>query len=220
MNDDSSEINSAMPIELRQVYEQLWQEVAGLHSRWALYCQLFAVSESQVDFLREMAPSFFGVLQNTFRDDILMALSRITDPSRTGKKENLSFLLLAERIDSSAYPMLRQRVDELLEKIVTDCTPFRDLRNRSLAHRDLPTALAYHPNPLPGISRGMIDDALRMTRVLMNAIQVEFDRSETAFEHIIQRGHGKDIIFYLEQAKEYQTYKYEIAMRKYKPKPD
>jgi hypothetical protein len=66
----------------------------------------------------------------------------------------------------------------------------------------------------------MIDDALRMIQILMNSIQGEFDHSETAYEHIIQKGDGKDIIFYLEQAKEYQTYKYEIATGKYKAKPD
>jgi hypothetical protein len=184
---------STMPSDLLQVYESLWQDVAGLHSRWKLYSQLFRVSESQVEFLREMAPSFFGVLQNTFLDDILMAFSRITDPARQGRKENLTLKLLAERIDPSTYPELHQRVDGLADDIVAHCAPFRDLRNRSLAHKDLPTALHYHPDPLPGISRSMIDDALRMLRTLMNAIQGDFDHAETAYEHIIQRGDGLGI---------------------------
>jgi hypothetical protein len=220
MNENSLEAPSNMPSDLLQVYESLWQEVAGLHSRWVIFCQLFTVSESQVDFLREMAPSFFGVLQQTFRNDILMSLSRITDPSRTGGKENLSLVLLTERIDPSAFPALRHTLDTSLQEIIAHCTPFRDLRNRTLAHKDLPTALRYHSNPLPGISQNMINDALRMIRVFMNTIQSHFDHSETAYEHIIQRGNGEDIVFYLKQAREYHVITYENEMKKHNINPE
>jgi hypothetical protein len=66
----------------------------------------------------------------------------------------------------------------------------------------------------------MIDEALRMIQTLMNAIQGEFDHTETAYEYIIQKGDGEDIIFYLKQAQEYQVHKYEIEIGKYNPKPD
>jgi len=217
MDDLSTRTLSAMPSELLQVYDSLWQEVANLHSRWKIFSQLFAVSEERVDLLREMAPSFFGVLHDTFRDDILMALSRITDPSRTGKKENLSLVLLVERIDASKYPEIRKEADILVAAILTHCAPFRDLRNRNLAHKDLPSVLRYHTNPLPGISRDMIEHALRTIRSLMNSIQRYFDQAETAYEHIIQRGDGEDIVFYLEQAKEYQIHLYQTETRKHQP---
>src|SRR5689334_19928229 len=91
-----------MPDDLREMYDNLWNEVAGIHSQWKIFYQLFT-NEERVDFLREMAPSFFGVLQNAFLDNIVVMLCRITDPEETGKKKNLTLERLVHSIDASIY---------------------------------------------------------------------------------------------------------------------
>jgi hypothetical protein len=41
------------------------------------------------------------------------------------------------------------------------------------------------PNPLPGVSRQMVEEVLELVRKYLNAIQIHYDQSETGYEHFI-----------------------------------
>jgi arginyl-tRNA--protein-N-Asp/Glu arginylyltransferase len=40
-------------------------------------------------------------------------------------------------------------------------------------------------NPLSGVSRQMIEEALNLVRRYLNAIQIHYEKSETGYEHFI-----------------------------------
>lgn len=199
MTNKDSDINQSIPESLQKLYEILKEEVLWLNSEWKIFCQLFAFSEERIKFLAEMAPNFFGIIQEVLRDEIFISLCRLTDPPMTGNKENLSLARLVEQIgefDKSEFH------SNTLEEIKSHCEPFRDWRNRKIAHKDLPTTLEYHPDPLPGISKKMIDEALRMICDLLNNISEKLWDFETDYEHIFMEDNGETIIHYLEHAKE------------------
>lgn len=77
--------------------------------------------------------------------------------------------------------MFVESVERNLKSLKDECQPFRDIRNRRIAHSDLGTALDYHPNPLPGVSRQMIETALGSFRILLNEIEKHFDDNETEY---------------------------------------
>jgi len=200
MTSKESDINQSIPEDLGALYGTLEREVQWLHAKWKIFYQLFVVSEERVKFLGNKAPGFFGIIQEVLRDDIFMALSRLTDPPRTGNKENLSLERFVEQLKESEESDFYRGVSKQLNRIQSHCKPFRDWRNRKIAHRDLPTALEYHPDPLPGINREMIEDALRMIAGLLNRVLKHFEDAETAYEPVFLRGDGNTIVHYLRQA--------------------
>lgn len=200
------DIKQSMPEDLVDLYETLKQEAIWLHAEWKILCQLFTVSKERVKFLDSKARSFFKVIQRVLRDDVFMSLSRLTDPPQTGKRKNLSLARLGKQLKESGESDFYKSVSESIDRIQDHCEPFRKWRNRVIAHKDLLTALKYHPEPLPGISRKMVEDALRMIREFLNHIQVHFEDSETLYEHVVLEGDGEAIVTYLQQADEQETW--------------
>lgn len=208
VNDNAVSQKHHISDNLAKVYKSLQEEVARLHAKWIIFHQLYATSEDRVNFLNAKAPSFFIVVEYVLRDDIFLSMSRLTDPLKTSGKENLSLAQLVENLDDSDLAF-HESTSKAVEKIQEHCQPFREWRNRRIAHNDLPTSLEYHPEPLPGISRQMIEEALKMIRNLLNHIQRHFEDAETAYEHVSLQGDGDDLVFFLEQAEAYDKHELE-----------
>jgi hypothetical protein len=71
---------------LGRQFAELWQEVAHLHAKWLEYVELFGSKPSRIDLLNRAAPAFFRTVQDVFWEDMLLHLSRLTDPPRSGEK--------------------------------------------------------------------------------------------------------------------------------------
>jgi hypothetical protein len=185
---------SNIPPDVAEIFEPLRTEIIWLHVRWILYEQLyeqlFGHSEKRVDLLNESAGTLFYVVQDTLLGEIKIALSKLTDPARQGKFDNLSLEMLQSRIKLAADQQLQDTTRSLLDSLHSICGRFRTWRNKTLAHLDLDTALKAETSQLPAITRQMVNDALRLVRDYMNEIEGRYDDSETAYEHFIM--HASD----------------------------
>jgi hypothetical protein len=202
MEQDDNQRWKTFPAPVRDVFEGLWQEVVSLHAHWELYQDLFTNSDD-IELINATVPTVFQLIEENLRASMTVAFGRLTDPSATGKKLNLCLTRLVETIEPHCDSAFFQRTQSILEKIKTECIPITDVRNRSVAHNDLATSLNYKENPLPGIGRKHISNALTLISDLMNMIQLRFENGETGYSHVIQRGTGKDLLFYLRQAAEH-----------------
>lgn len=139
--------------------------------------------------------------------DILLTMSRLTDPAESFKKENLTLdrLLLMLKRNKREDEDFVEGVERNLKSLKDECQLFRDIRNRRIANSDLGTALDYHPNPLPDVSRKMIETALGGFRKLLNEIEKSFDGNETEYLDFDLRGNS--IIHYLKEAKAYHQHR-------------
>lgn len=176
---------SNIPSDIDEIFQELKTEVTWLHARWIMYRQLFAQSPKRIDLLNECASTFFYTIQDVLIGDVQIALSKLTDPPRTGANENLSLEQLQERVEKQGEPNLQASLRQTLDELKQKCTAFRTWRNKRLAHLDLTTAMRSRHNPLPDVSRQMIEDALDLVRKYLNAIQIHYDNSETGYEHFI-----------------------------------
>jgi len=80
---------------------------------------------------------------------------------------------------------VRDRVNELLT-VVRSASEFAGpWRNKRLAHKDLEHALATSETPLPGVSRASIEGALAAIRELMDAVQVYYEDTSTAYADVV-----------------------------------
>ncbi len=143
--------------------------------------------------------TFFYVVQETFLADVHIALSKLSDPAVTGRFDNLSLEQLQIRIDAECVSDLPDKTRTLLATFRTRCAPFRELRNKTLAHYDLDTAL-QRATPLPPTSREMVKDALETLRDYMNAIEGHYEDSETAYNHFVMHASDGDSLAHLLKA--------------------
>jgi AbiU2 len=149
---------SNIPEQIFEFFEPLQDEIVWLHSRWILYEQLFGASEKRIDLLNESAGVFFRVVQDTFLGEMQIALSKLTDPARQGRFDNLSLEQVQDRVNVVGDCKLAATTRSLLDDLHPRCEAFRTWRNKTLAHSDLHTSLhayrvdtqTYHISCLSG----------------------------------------------------------------------
>jgi hypothetical protein len=196
--------------DLKTCFEELWNEIVWLHVKWINFRQVYAVSEEEIKLLNKVAPEFFHIVQELFLTDVVLTISRLTDPKKTRNRENLTFERLVHEIDAQKHSGLFTECLNDLKTINHKCKPFRERRNRIIAHTDLLTAVDVDSNPVPGFSRLMVEEALEAIRQLMNRIQKYFADGQTGYEHYFPRGGGEtlirllqDVVTYWENETEY-----------------
>ena len=187
-----------------QIYENVYQQVVRLHAHWRILHQLFSTEERR-RFLDEKASAFFGIIQEALTESVLMALMRLTDPAETrrGRDQNLSLARLVESVRGSDDEFSRS-IDETLQEIQYHCGAFREWRNRVIAHTDQPTV--FRVRPLPAILQEEIERAMQSIRGLMHRIEYHLQKGDVRYEEVISKGDGDDIVFFLQQAEEYENY--------------
>jgi hypothetical protein len=185
---------SDMPESTKDVFNELKNEILWLHARWKIYRQLFAHSARRVDLLNRSARVFFIIVHATLLDEIQISFGKLTDPARTGKHENLSLDQLQERVEGLDDTDFSARLRKMLDGIHDKCRVFRIRRNKRLAHFDLDTSLQLEGEPLPGVSRQMIEDALSLIRKYMNTIGIHYIQTETGYERVTMSGNDGDAL--------------------------
>lgn len=193
-----------IPSNINEIYGQLKTEITWLHGRWIVYRQLFGTSEKRIDLLNECASSFFYILQDVLIGEVQVSLSKLTDPARTGRFENLSLEQLQTRLETNGEAYLAKKNREILDELHIQCEPFRTWRNKRLAHLDLSTAMRSSPNPLPGISLEMIENALQLVRTYMNQIEQHYNDSEYGYEHFLMQSDGDALVAMLRYGLRYE----------------
>lgn len=176
---------NAIPPAVAEIYDELKTEITWLHGRWIVYRQLFGESDRRIEMLNECASAFFYVIQDALLGEIQVSLSKLTDPARTGKHDNLSLEQLQGRLEKHGETGLASQTRLVLANLRIKCKPFRVWRDKQLAHFDLLTSIRSSANPLPGVSRQMIEEALSLVRDFMNKIEVHYNNSEIGYEHLL-----------------------------------
>lgn len=187
----SSDSLSNIPVQFIEIYDKLRSEITWLHGRWLTYRELFAKSSRRIGFLNECAGAFFYIIQEVLIDEVQVSLSKLTDPARSGKHENLSLAQLQTQLQLYGDPALAAKCRDILDEIHNHCEVFRLRRHKTLAHLDLHTMMSQLSQPLPEVSRKMIDDALESVRDFMNSIEIHYNDSEWGYEYfILNQGAG------------------------------
>jgi len=198
---DNMDIDGPMPPPIKEVFENLRYEVTWLYSKWAIYSQLFCRGEEQLSFLDSMAPGFFVIIRDSLENELIVGLCRLTDPTTTGRRENLTLARLAETLEEAD---IAKEFQSRLHKIDQACSPLREWRNRRLAHSDFPTALGQSQFPLPKVAWETIDSTLKSIGNLMNLVQIHFLDSEFGYESFTNLNDGEEIVFYLKEAQQHE----------------
>jgi hypothetical protein len=177
------------------LFRSISNDVSQVHMYWRVYRQLFAASDLRIQLLNETGSFVFHILQHLLINEVTLAICRLTDPVSTGGHENHSLARLLRDVSAK----------NLLDELTTRMTvlsglagAFRDRRNRAIAHSDLDSKLKFDENPLPGISRQNVEDALKSIREFMNAYDYFYFHNTTLYEEV-SMALGSDGDFLTEQ---------------------
>ena len=163
--------------ELGELFFLLKQEILRLYLQWNEYANAFGDKESRVELLNRVAGGFARSIQDALWADVLLGLTRLTDPPQTGKKTNLAVTRLLDLVKDE----LKEPVAELVEKAVAATEFARDWRNRYLAHRDLAHAQDSSAKPLAAASRKLVREALEAIVAVMHAVEGSYENSTTMY---------------------------------------
>ena len=142
--------------DLGAKYYVLHSQVIHVHMNWAMINELVKDQERR-SLLQSTGGYVFVEVHKAFVNDVIVRLSRLTDPARQGQHDNLSLWALLD--DSCCDPCLKSKSEKLIKEAEAIISPLRARRDKRSAHFDLDVAL--NPNvSLPPISDQSVDEAL------------------------------------------------------------
>lgn len=199
-----------MSENVEKILQAISDELGNLHLKWLFFLQLYDEKEEIIDLLNESAPMFFGVCQSIFLNDVILSISRLTDPSQTDNKANLTLEQLLDAIDPSCN-QLKTELKAILSHIKCNSDFARVSRNRRVAHTDLKTYFQEHPEPLPDTTKEKIEEVLFGLRDFINKVELHFLQREIGYEHLDVLDGANSLIGCLYDAKSYRDQLFQRA---------
>lgn len=151
----------------KQMTQAFFNQARYLHRQWTAYEQLFRASDSRNNLL--FAPKtaeLFRAIQLALINDVMITISRLTDPQGRGQNRNLCVERFVEHIcgivasekgdinQSKSAENLKRRATRLAQLV----TGMQKFRNKILAHLDLDVAcgdLVISPSRLRTVRRAV-----------------------------------------------------------------
>lgn len=122
--------------DFERAHYKLFEELALLHSAWDEYQYLFNGGNARVEILNICAGWFFGLTQRVLVANILMSISRLTDPPIVGRHEHLTISALLTDPALKGKVKARTRLERRVAMAVLRAKPIRLHRNSYIAHLD------------------------------------------------------------------------------------
>ena len=180
------------------VYE-IDKEVVWMCAKWQQHRILF--DDEVIPLLQNTAKDFFVIVNIVFVYDVILSLTRLTDPYEQGKYHNLSLYSLVEAMGDEP---LRQELEQRIVKAKERAQFARDWRNKHIAHRIYPNFEDPKFNPLPALKLESIDLAIRAVCDVLVFLYQEKMKTKKDFQGVIICDDAKALIAYLEMGYEYE----------------
>jgi AbiU2 len=195
---------SAMGEPLGEQFHALWLDVTWLHIKWSQFVEIFGTDAARITLLNRAAGSFFRIVEGIFLNDVMLNLTRLTDPSRSVKKPNLTILNFPGLIPD---PETKATVLSLVEDAERSTKFARDWRKRHIAHRDLDRALNPQAHPLEPATRDDVAEALSAISEVMYAVRRAYMGASPCFQAGHTIGGAIDLLKVLEDGVSAKTSK-------------
>ncbi|HEX2670302.1 MAG TPA: hypothetical protein VHM25_05490, partial [Polyangiaceae bacterium] len=162
-------------------------------------------NRARIEILRASAAGFFSILQGTLFDDVLMAVSRLTDAPGKGKRANLTLDHLAAHLGSVGLQKAKDELETILTRLRADCSAIREVRNKLLGHRDLAAALS-HGTTLSTIRAREVDVALDHLAEALNLFERALGKSVCMYKQFIHTESFSRLLLQLKKGLAYDAH--------------
>jgi hypothetical protein len=156
-------------------FNELWRDVATVHTKWLEYLHLYDTKES-LDLLNRAAPRFFRMIQDIMWNDIVLHVARLTDKT----KGVLSVWHLPKLVNNVN---VKGNVEDLVKEAVDKSKFCTEWRHNYIAHRNLELATDPKATQLDPGDKKQLDDALDSITAILNAVSAHYhlDPEKTDF---------------------------------------
>ena len=155
----------------------------ALNAEWAVgftrlkeFERLFG-ERDHVEVLNRIGGAFFADVQQILWDDLLLRITRLTDPPRIMSKENLTVQMIPEFCTSDD---LRSRVEDQIAVAKNAAEFARAHRNKRISHRDL--AYAVGDSELPSTTLALVQGALDAVYAVLKTVNMALRRMHLPLE--------------------------------------
>ena len=175
-------MTTKMGDEFGSLFYHLYNETVWLTIKWLEYNELYGTKPSRIDLMNQVAPQIFFIIEKTLWNDILLGISRITDPPETYKKRNITFQAITKHIEDAE---LKNSIEIDIKGIIEKTQFCRDWRNRSIAHFDYDLNInEQKAEPLAPANRNLISEVMKMLQDVINRLNFHYLRKTVVFDHI------------------------------------
>ena len=161
--------------------QRLWDELVAIHDSWHQYRYLYVESRERVRMLNACARWFFASVQRLLVRDVILGISRLTDPLTVGGFDNLVLRRLVLDPAVSQHDGLAEQLKRLISDVETRAAPIRKHRNKYIAHLDHATAVNPADNVLPGVSVSEISGLIESMEAIYNLHGGRVRQSDSEF---------------------------------------
>ena len=147
------------------------------------------------------APAFFEIIYNLFWENIILSISKLTDPAHSGKNDNMSLasiLNLANKKSLRCSVNISIKYKELQLVVET----IRTYRTKIIAHNDFVNSFNSELN----VKINTVSKAYELCEEILNLYYLETTNSTWNY-NITSLFDAKTLMFYLENALIYEDFK-------------
>lgn len=168
--------------EFSMIFHSLNNDWASALMRYKEFRELFGATE-RVNLLNAIGSGFFWDVQQMFWSDLMLRLTRLTDPPKSAGKDNLTVQRLPDLCED---PDLRDEIESLVRNAIGKAAFARDWRNRRIAHSDFARAIDPSPEPLAEATLQKAKGALDAVHAVLDTISVRLIRTGIANDVVIR----------------------------------
>lgn len=154
--------------EFSMIFHSLYNDWGSCVVRYKEFRELFGDSD-RVKLLNAIGSGFFWDVQQLSWSDLMLRLTRLTDPPTSGGKGNLTVTRLPHLCEDR---YLRDEVCGLVDKAVRAAEFARDWRNRRISHSDLERAVDPSAKPLATADLTKVKATIDAVHAVLNTISV------------------------------------------------
>ena len=170
--------------EFGAVYDGLWKYWSHGWVRLNEIRNLFGNAE-QVELLNAITSgAFLWDIQQVLLDDLMLCVTRLTDPPSMQGGENLTVKRIPQFLKQE--PHFRKKVTRLIEGAVKLAAPAREYRNKRVGHIDMESIRNPKKKPLPRATLDEVQKALDAIHEILNRISLTRLRENVANEVVIK----------------------------------
>ena len=190
--------------EFGVVFHGLWSDRAWAVMRLQEYRELFGNTEHVALLNAISGGAFLRDIQHILWDDLMLRVTRLTDPICTAGKSNLTVRRLPEFCKDEEAEF-HQEVKERVDLAVRAAEFARDWRNRRISHRDLALAIESDAKPLASASLRRVEAALGEVHAVLRAISVHLLKEDIG-NGVVTSPRARAFICYTQQLVEAVKY--------------
>ncbi len=153
--------------------------------------QLFG-SKTSIAAIQEAASQVFYYIQMAMIYDIILSISRLTDPPYSRGKRNLSLLALSEEVEDAE---LKEEIRLTVSKLDPIVASLKAWRNRKLAHNCHERLTS--DIRLPPLTQRDLAEASNLIGVCLNKFNKKFGDTTVSYGDAITEHDGDSLILYL-----------------------